>query len=166
MANLIRRENRDVSRPRPPEQNWDPFRVMDALLRWDPFRGNEGWIARGGEFIPSFDLKETADTYVIKADLPGIKEEDLEINVSGNVLTISGSREDEQREESDRYYATERSYGRFSRSFSMPEGVDVDRVRANLEAGVLTVHVPKKPEVQPRKISVGKGGSNEGKAKA
>jgi HSP20 family protein len=167
MANLIRRENREVSRPRSPETTqWDPFRMMDALLRWEPFRTGEGWFGRAGEFVPSFDLKETTDAYVVKADLPGIKEDNLEINVSGNVLTISGTREDEQREESDRYYATERSYGRFSRSFALPEGVDVDHVQASLDTGVLTVKVPKKPEVQPRKISIGKAGSSEGKAKA
>jgi HSP20 family protein len=140
---------------------------MDALLRWDPFRTGEGWYGRGGEFVPTFDLKETADAYVVKADLPGIKDENLEVHVSGNMLTIAGTREDEQREEGDRYYATERSYGRFSRSFSLPEGVDVDRVRANLETGVLTVTVPKRPEVQPKKISIGKGTQTEGgKAKA
>jgi HSP20 family protein len=167
MPNLIRRENRDVSRPRGPEATqWDPYRMMDALLRWDPFRSGEGWFPRGGELAPSFDLKETGDSYVVKADVPGIKEDELEVNVSGNVLTISGRREEDHREESDRYYATERSYGSFSRSFALPEGVEVDRVRANLEAGVLSVTVPKKPEVQPKKITIGKGGQTEGKAKA
>jgi len=103
---------------------------------------------------------------VVKADLPGIKEENLEVHVSGNMLTIAGNRDEEHREENDRYYATERSYGRFTRTFSLPEGVDIDRVQANLDSGVLTVSVPKRPEVQPKKISIGKGGAMEGKAKA
>jgi HSP20 family protein len=167
MANIVRRDDRDMSRQRSPEvTGWDPFRVMDALLRWDPFRASEGWLARGGEFMPSFDLKETSDAYVVKADLPGIKEENLEVHVSGNMLTIAGNRDEEHREENDRYYATERSYGRFTRTFSLPEGVDIDRVQANLDSGVLTVSVPKRPEVQPKKISIGKGGAMEGKAKA
>jgi HSP20 family protein len=166
MANLVRRESgREVTRGRGPElPAWEPLRMMDALLRWDPFRSTQGWLGRD-EFVPSFDLKETGDAYILKADLPGVKEEDIELSLTGNTLNIGGSREEERRDENDRYYAMERSYGRFVRTFSLPEGVDVEGVKAQTDNGVLTVTIPKKPEVQPKRITIGKGGV-EGKAKA
>jgi HSP20 family molecular chaperone IbpA len=81
MANLIRRENREVARNRgndygwDPPRNWEPFRMMDALLRWDPFRDQRGWPLGGGEsYFPHFDVKETSDGYHITADLPGVKD--------------------------------------------------------------------------------------------
>lgn len=165
MANLIRRENREVGRGRTQDVfSWDPFRMMDALLRWDPFRSGEGWFGRVGEFVPSLDVRESKDAYLVKADLPGVDEKDVEINLTGNVLTISGKREQEHREEGDQYYAMERSYGTFSRALSLPDGADGEHVSAEMKDGVLTVRIPKKPEVQPRRITIGKGG--EGKAKA
>src|SRR5438552_3880484 len=135
MANLIRREGREPARSTSPEYRFDPFRVMDALLRWDPFR--EGWsgVTQGAEFMPRFDVKETKDTYVIKADVPGVKDDDLNVSVNGNLLTISGKREEEHREEGDRYYAMERGYGEFGRSFSLPDGVDPDNVTAEFKNG-------------------------------
>ncbi|HYG68700.1 MAG TPA: Hsp20/alpha crystallin family protein, partial [Anaeromyxobacteraceae bacterium] len=107
-------------------------------------------------FVPSFEVKETKDAYVFKADLPGIREEDLDINLTGNRLTVSGKREEEKRSEEERYYAYERSYGSFSRSFTLPEGVDAEHVDAELRDGVLTVRIAKRPEVQPKRIEVKK----------
>jgi HSP20 family protein len=107
-------------------------------------------------------VKETKDAYVFKADLPGIREEDLDISLTGNRLTVSGKREEEKREEDDRFYAYERSYGSFSRSFTLPEGIDVEHAQADLNDGVLTVSVPKKPEVKPKKIEVKKLRSGKG----
>jgi HSP20 family protein len=172
MANLIRRDNREVARPRGQEYNLDPFRsldplrMMDALLRWDPFRETGGWLARGGEpFVPRFDVKETKDGYMLHADLPGVKEGDLEISLTGNMLTVTGHREDERRDEGEQYFTMERSHGQFSRSFSLPDGADAEGVKADLKDGVLTIQVPKKPEVQPKKITVGKtGGETSAKA--
>ena len=166
MANLVRRENREVARRGEPEYRWDPFRAIDALMRWDLFRDEVGpptsWT---GGFTPRFDVKETKDAYVLKADLPGVKEEGVDISLSGNMLTISGEKEEEHKEQSDQYYAVERSYGSFARSFSLPPGVDGEHVGADLKEGVLTVNIPKLSEAQPKKISVGKGG-DEAKAKA
>src|SRR3954469_17796095 len=150
MANLIRRENREVApRARTSGMFLDPFRMMDEMLRWDPFRGGEGWGTGMTDFVPNFEVKETKDEYVIKADLPGVKESDVEISVTGNVIQVSGVREQERREEGERFYAMERSYGQFTRAFSLPEGADAERVSAELKDGVLAVHIPKKPEVQP-----------------
>jgi HSP20 family protein len=165
MANLMRREGREVARTGLREL--DPFRLMEAFLRWDPFRSEGGWVSDTVEFMPRFDVKEAKDTYLIKADLPGIADKDIDITVTGNVMTISGQREEERREEGERYYTTERSYGRFSRSLSLPDGVDADNVRADLKDGVLTVQIPKRPEVQPKRISLGKvTDGSESKAKA
>lgn len=106
-------------------------------------------------FYPSFEVKETEKAYVFKADVPGVKEGDLEVTVTGNRLTVSGKRESEKEEKTDTYYTCERSYGSFSRSFTLPEGTDVGAVTADLKDGVLTVALPKRPEVQPKKIPIG-----------
>ena len=125
---------------------------MRDVLRWDPFRELEAAPAGDyGLFSPSFDVKENKDGYVFRADLPGVREEDLDISLTGNRLTISGKREQEKHEQGDTYYASERSYGSFSRAFTLPDGTDGENVKADLKNGVLQVIVPKKPEVQPRR---------------
>jgi HSP20 family protein len=134
----------------------DPLSVVRSLVGWDPFREAESF--RGGgmrNYKPEIELKETKDAYVFKADLPGVDENDLDISVVGNRITISGKREEERSAEEDRYYAYECSYGTFSRSFTLPAGADVENVTADIKCGVLTVNVPKKAEVQPRRINVG-----------
>jgi HSP20 family protein len=164
MATLIRRNQQEVA-PSGTTSVWDPFRAMRDVLRWDPFRELEA--ATGGDyglFAPSFDVKENKEGYVFRADLPGVKDEDLEIALTGNRLTISGKREQEKHEQGDTYYASERSYGSFSRAFTLPDGTDGDNVKAELKNGVLQVVVPKKPEVQPRRITIGR--EEPGKAKA
>jgi len=154
MANIIPRREERLGAP----AQWrDPFEAMRNLLRWDPFAEIEGLTATGGAFVPTFDVKETKDAYVFKADLPGVKEEDVDLSLTGNRLTISGKREEEEKVEGDRYYAYERSYGSFSRSFTIPEGVDTDHVRAEMKNGVLIAVLAKKPEVQPKKISLTSG---------
>ena len=169
MANIIRRDNNnDLGRATSSDYRWDPFRMMDALFRWDPFRSDSGFFAPSGDFAPRFDVKETKSAYVIKADLPGLKEEDLNVSVTGHQLTVSGQREHERRDEGDQYFAVERSAGSFARTFSLPDVVDPDAVKADLKNGVLTLEIPKRPEAQPRKVRIGGGGSTNdgGKAKA
>ncbi len=152
MANLIRRSEAGA----PLASRWaDPFEMMRDLMRWDPF-AELGAVGPEVGFVPSFEVKETKEAYVFKADLPGIQESDLDISLTGNRLTVSGKREEEKREEDDRYFAFERSYGGFSRSFTLPEGVDLEHAEAGLTNGVLTVTLPKKPEVKPKKIEVKK----------
>ena len=141
------------------------FRVMRDVLRWDPFRELEAAGGDYGLFSPSFDVNENKDGYVFRADLPGVREDDLEISLTGNRLTISGKREQEKHEQGDTYYASERSYGSFSRAFTLPDGTDAENVKAELKNGVLQVIVPKKPEVQPKKITISKD-EGVGKAKA
>ncbi|MFO0572856.1 MAG: HSP20 family small heat-shock protein [Polyangia bacterium] len=164
MTNLVRKENSQTP-TRSGVSPWDPFRVMESLLGRESLFGREGllgWepallpLSSGGTqgFAPRFDVKETKDSYVFTADLPGIKEEDLDISLTGNQLVVSGKREQESNKETERFHLYERTHGRFSRIFTLPDGVNPDQVAANLKDGVLTLTVGKKPEVQPRKISL------------
>ena len=124
----------------------DPFRQMS------PFWPGEEQPVR---FTPDFEVRETKEGFEFKADLPGVKEKDLEITMTGNRLTISGKREADMEEKADTYYACERSYGSFTRSFTLPEGTDGENhSRAELKEGVLTLLLPKKLEQQPRRIEV------------
>jgi HSP20 family protein len=156
-----REPERAITRPR----GWDPFETMQELLGLDPFRPLLS--SGGGEtFAPTFEVKETKDAYHFKADVPGIKEEDLEVSLTTNRLTVSGHRDEERREDGDRYFTYERNYGSFSRSFTLPEGVDSDSVQAELKDGVLSVTIPKKPETQPKRISLRSGGKPKELGKA
>ena len=141
---------------------WDPLRTMRNMLRWDPFREmTQLWpeerfgMLQAPGYAPAFDVKETRDAYVLKADLPGTRESDLEITLTGNRLTIGGKREAETEEKGDTFYVYERAAGAFTRSFTMPTGINADAISAHLDRGVLTVTVGKKPEVQAKRIAVG-----------
>ena len=163
MANLIRRNQ--GQEPATTAGAWDPFRLMRDMLRWDPYRELDTVFGQPAErsFAPTFEVKETKDAYVFRADLPGVKDADLEISLTGNRLSISGRREQERHEQGDTFYASERAYGSFTRSFTLPEGIDGDNVTADLKNGVLTLSVPKKPEVQPRKVTINTtGGGDKG----
>jgi len=141
MADIVRRSEREPARWR----EWDPFEQLERAFT--PLAGR-------GAFTPTFDVRETADAYVFKADLPGMKEDDLDINLTGNRLTISGLRQEEERHEGETYYTVERSYGSFSRTFTIPEGCDLEHIEADLKNGVLTVLVPKHEHVKPKRISL------------
>src|SRR5581483_5983705 len=137
-------------------REWEPFRVMRDLLRWDPF-GEMTPLLKAEPiltFAPDFEVKETKDAYLFKADVPGVKENDIEVTLTGNRLTIAGNRSEEKEEKTETYYSAERKYGTFTRSYTLPEGADLEHLHADLKAGVLTVAVPKLPEVQPKKIAV------------
>jgi len=137
---------------------FDPFETMSQLL--------SGREVPSAGFLPAFDVKETKDSFVFKADLPGVEEKDIDVTLTGDRLVVSGKRESEKREENERYFAYERNFGSFSRAFTLPEGVDGEHIQAELKSGVLTLTLPKKPEVQPRRIAIGTGEKKEGGAKA
>ena len=130
----------------------DPFSVARELLSWDPFFSREPVSA----FAPAFEVKETTDAFVLRADLPGVVESDLDIAVHNNVLTVSGSRQGEERKEGESYALYERQFGSFSRSFALPDMADGERIEAKLESGVLTLTIAKKAAAKPRKIAVSK----------
>jgi HSP20 family protein len=147
MANLIRRDNgnRPLSR--------DPFSLARDLLAWDFFEP----VRTTGGFAPRFEVKDTPDSFVFKADLPGVKDSELDISLHDGVLSVSGARIAEEKKEGESYYLYERKYGSFSRSFSLPDIADPDRVEADLKDGVLTIKVGKRAEAKPRKIGLRKG---------
>lgn len=157
MANLIRRREREpgsLVRGLDPLR-MEPFQVLRDLFGWNPFQEMEplgAWSER--VFIPDVEFKETKNAYTFKADLPGVQEKDLEISVTGSRIQITGKREEEETREDDRYYAYERSYGSFTRSFTLPEGANADDVTAELKDGVLILRVAKRPEAQGRRIAV------------
>ena len=128
----------------------DPFAMARDLLSWDPFFGDR----RVSAFSPAFEVKETTDAFIVKADLPGVLESDLDISLHNSVLTVSGSRQAEERKEGEGYALYERQFGSFSRSFSLPDMADGERIDAKLENGVLTLSIAKKAEAKPRKIAL------------
>jgi len=159
MANIaVKKENENRTFPIAPtweSGRWDPFHWMRDLMGWDPFREMTPYAAQPASgFFPTFEIKETKEGYFFKADVPGVKEADLDVTLTGNRLTVSGKRESEKREHTDTFYAYERSYGDFTRAFTLPEGVDFNSLYADLKDGVLTLFIKKMPEVQPKKINI------------
>ena len=141
---------------------WEPVRELTSLQSemnrlfntfFDtPTAGNGG--AR--RWVPAMDLVETDDHFVLKADLPGLSEDDVNIEVEDNVLTVSGERKSEHEDKREGYVRVERSYGSFRRSLTLPEGVDPEAVSASFDKGVLEVRIPKPEQRKPRKIEIGR----------
>lgn len=160
MAELaIRRGDGGQLRPTQGVGQASPMRYLRELMKWDPFVEMTpllGGLPSEG-IVAMFDVKETPNAYIFKADLPGFVDKDLDITSDGNRLTISGQRRDEREDKGDTYYVCERRYGSFTRSFTLPQGVDVDHVNADLKNGVLTVTVPRVANQQPKKIAVKAG---------
>ena len=148
-----------------------------ALVRWEPVRelsslqndmnplfntffdtptggngGNGGAAPR--RWIPAMDLVETEDHFVLKADLPGLSEDDVHIDVEDNILTVSGERKAEHEDKREGYVRVERSYGSFRRSLTLPEGVEPEAVSASFDRGVLEVRIPKPEERKPRRVAI------------
>ena len=139
---LARRENTPV-------RYRDPFALARDLFGWDPYAENRSATT---SFVPAFEVKETADHFVVKADLPGVKEENLDVSLHNGVLSIAGSRAAEERQENESFYLYERQFGSFSRSFSLPDTADPDKIEAKLENGILSLTIGKRVEAKPRKI--------------
>jgi HSP20 family protein len=141
---------------------WQPARELDSLQAdmnrlFDSFFGGRPGDGGTRRWIPAMDLVEKDDRLVLKADLPGISEDDVEIEFRDNVLTISGERRAEQEQEEEGYRRVEREYGSFSRSLTLPQGVDADSVEARFDNGVLEVSIPKPEERKPKRVQIGKG---------
>jgi HSP20 family protein len=143
---VVRRDNTTPAR-----YSRDPFALARDLFGWEPFYG-----ATGQTFAPTFEVKETTDAFVVRADVPGVEEKDVDISMHNGVLSITGTRAAEQRNEGDAYYVHERQYGSFSRSFALPDTADGEKVEAALTSGVLTVTIGKRAEAKPRKIAFSK----------
>jgi HSP20 family protein len=159
MANMMRRDRGrgggELQRGR--GGLFDPFDVMRSMMGFDPFSalGGEDFTRATQNWLVPFDVKETNDAWIFKADVPGVKEEDLDVSVTGNVLSVSGKRECEAKGDDEQWHAYECSYGAFARSFTLPENADGEHVTADLSGGELKLTVPKRPEMQPRKVEIG-----------
>lgn len=138
----------------------DPFRGLAALheqlnrLFDDPFFRIQPNDSALTAWSPAVDIYETENELTLKADLPGLQEKDLDVRVENNMLTIRGERKWEKNVSEDNYLRVERSYGSFSRSFSLPSTVNTDAIRAEYKNGVLEVHMPKREESKPRQVKV------------
>jgi HSP20 family protein len=140
---------------------------MALLMKPEPFSSDlhrlfntlfeEGQPQR---WVPPMDLVEADDHFLLKADLPGLTEEDVNIEIRDSALTISGERKAEHESRERGWYRVERSFGRFSRSLTLPEGVNADAISAHFDKGVLEVSIPKPEERKPRRISIGGGNGN------
>jgi HSP20 family protein len=153
-----------------------------ALVRWEPVReltslqtemnrlfntffdapsssggGNGGALRR---WLPPMDLVETDDHFVLRADLPGLSEDDVNIELEDSVLTVSGERKAEHEDKKEGFYRLERSFGQFRRSLTLPDGVDADGISAAFDKGVLEVRIPKPEERKPHRVAIQVGGQN------
>jgi HSP20 family protein len=146
---------------------WEPTRELASIQTemnrlfnnfFEPATGGNGGTGTFRRWTPAMDLVETDKAFVLKADLPGLSEEDVKIEVEDNVLTVSGERKASHEESRQGYYRVERSYGAFSRSLTLPEGVDANSINATFDRGVLEVRVPKPEERKPRKVEISLGG--------
>lgn len=145
-----------------------------TLVRWDPFReleevsdrlnrmfarpssprttGKETMIV--ADWTPSVDISETEGEYQIKAEIPDVKKEDVKVTLEDGVLTIQGERKHEKEEKGKKYHRIERSYGSFVRTFSLPDVIDEEKVKAEFKEGVLNLHLPKSEKAKPKAIEV------------
>jgi HSP20 family protein len=148
-----------------------------ALVRWEPLReigSVQNEINRlfntffdtpvsagegvGRRWLPAMDLVESDDHFLLRADLPGMGEDDVKLELEDGVLTVSGERKAEHEERKEGYHRLERAYGSFSRSLTLPEGVDPAAVEASFDRGVLEVRIPKPEQRQPHRVSISVGG--------
>jgi HSP20 family protein len=147
-----------------------------SIIRWEPLREltslqNEvnrlfstvvdsppGGGATLRRWMPAMDLVEDDDAFVLRADLPGMREEDVSIEFEDSVLTVSGERKSEHEERKEGFHRVERAFGSFSRTLTLPKGIDAEAIHASFDNGVLEVRIPKPEETKPRRISIGVGG--------
>lgn len=147
---------------------WEPFRELSALQnemsRWMGLAGASPANGQSSTWLPPVDVWETEGELMLSFDLPGIPEQDIAIELNDNVLTVSGQRSRETEQSTERYYRFERRFGSFSRSVTLPPGVQEDAISANYDNGVLEIRVPKPEEPKPKRIQIGSNGAIEGTA--
>ena len=146
---------------------WEPFRELSSLqtemnrlfnAAFDTTPPGNGGARR---WSPAMDLLETDEQFVLRADLPGMTENDVSIELEDNVLTVSGERKTEREDKREGFYRMERAFGTFSRSLTLPKGVDPEAVSAQFDRGVLEVRIPKPEQRKPRRINIGGAGEEQ-----
>jgi len=138
---------------------WKPFKEVTKLRSemdrlWDDYFGPGRRAFKAESWVPSVDVSETEDKIVVKAEIPGMDSKDIDISLSGDILTIKGEKKSEREEKEENYHLVERSYGTFARSLRLPVGVEADKIEASYKQGVLTVTCPKKEEVKAKPIEI------------
>jgi len=144
---------------------WDPFREVMALQNrmnslFREMNEPEGALSTAS-FVPAVDIYEDSKKVVLKLEVPGIEEKDLDVRVENNLLTVKGERKFEKEEKEENFHRIERRYGSFFRSFTLPSTVDSEHIGASYNAGVLRLELMKKPEAQPKQIKVNVGGQQK-----
>jgi HSP20 family protein len=140
---------------------WDPFRELEDMnvrlnrfLGQTPARTTDGEGLFFGDWTPAMDVEETDKEYLLKADLPAVKKDDVKVGIEDGVLTLEGERKQEKEEKNHKLHRIERSYGKFVRRMTVPTDVDEGKVVADFKDGVLNVHLPKSATAKPRAIKV------------
>ena len=141
---------------------WQPFKELDDMeSRFDDYMGFPFWRTmwrrrpfEGMGWAPAMEVIEKDDKYLIKLELPGVKESDVDISISGDMITISGEKKSDSEVKKKGYHYSESSYGSFSRSISLPSSIKADKIEASYDKGILEITLPKKADVKPKKISI------------
>ena len=142
---------------------WDPYRDLTSFAdRYNRAFGNVTGRERDeelslGTWVPPVDISEDKERITLTAELPGFREDQVDVQMEGGVLTIRGERKMEEEKEGRNFHRLERSYGHFVRSFTLPNNVDRDNIRAHFNNGLLEVEMPKREEAKPRQIKIGTG---------
>lgn len=149
---------------------WDPFREVVSLqsrlnsLFQDYSRGqsSDDEVLSAASFAPPVDIYEDDQKLTLKLEVPGVKQDDIDIQVEGRTLTVRGERKFDSEEKQENFHRVEHRYGTFARSFTLPNSVDAENVKATYDAGVLQLEFPKKAEAKPRQIKIGVGSASTG----
>ena len=147
---------------------WDPFRELASLqnrvnsIFQDYGRGQDE-LTTTTSFVPAVDVYEDEHKVTLKLEIPGVSQEDVDIRLENNTLTVSGERKFEKEEKEENFHRIERRYGSFARSFTLPNTLDTENVQANFENGVLKIELAKRAEAKPKQIKVNIGGKSLGK---
>ncbi len=138
---------------------WDPFREMEDVfdrynkaLSWPRLGASE--IMTGGDWAPRVDIAETEKEFIIKAEVPEVKKDEVKISVDNGILSIRGERKQEKEEKGKKFHRVERYYGSFTRSFTLPDNVDETKIEASFKDGMLNIQIPKNEKSKPKAIDV------------
>lgn len=139
---------------------WDPFRELTTLqnrmnsIFQDYGKAGQDELTTTGSFVPAVDVYEDEHKIVLKLEIPGVSQEDVDIRLESNMLTVRGERKFEKEEKEENFHRIERRYGSFSRSFTLPNTVDTENIRAHYDQGVLNIELSKRAEAKPKQIKV------------
>ncbi|MBW1925609.1 MAG: Hsp20/alpha crystallin family protein [Deltaproteobacteria bacterium] len=141
---------------------WRPFRELSNLRRemedlWENIAGEREFLPMRGEWVPALDVSETKDSLIVKAEIPGMEPKDIDISISGDLLTIKGEKKQKTEEKKESFHRIETRYGAFSRTIRVPVAVNSDKIDASYDKGVLKIVLPKKEEIKAKQIEIKQG---------